>query len=78
LSCMFEVYYAVPQDKEREAHILSEVKAGGGWLNFWETMNDEHTIVLTYDFPELEQARSIMEKLQQAGEYVEGPHDNGD
>jgi len=78
LSYMFEVYYLAPQAKEREAHILSEVEAGGGWLDFWETMNDERTIVLTYDFPELEQARSIMEKLQQAGEYVEGPQDYGD
>jgi hypothetical protein len=75
---MLEVYYLAPQDKKREARILSEVQAGDGQLDFWETMNDERTVVLTYDFPELEQAQSVMEKLQQIGEYVEGPQDYGD
>ena len=75
---MFEVYYLAPQDEKRETRILSEVKAGGGHLDFWEDSNSGRTIILTYDFPELEQAQSVMTKLQQAGEYVEGPQDYGD
>ena len=75
---MFEVYYLGPQDKEREARILAAVEAGGGCFDFWEDSNSGRTIILTYDFPELEQAQSVMAKLQQAGEYVEGPQDYGD
>jgi hypothetical protein len=78
LSYMFEVYYLALQDDEREARILSEVEAGGGHLDFWEKMNSDHTIILTYDFPDLGQAQSVMAKLQEVGEYVEGPQDYGD
>ncbi len=78
MSYMFEVYYLAPQDNEREARILAEVEAGGGRFDFWEEMNSGRTIVLTYDFSELEQAQSVMAKLQQAEEYVEGPQDYGD
>ena len=75
---MFEVYYLGPQDMEREAGILAEVEAGGGCFDFWEDSNSGRTIILTYDFPELGQAQSVMAKLQELGEYIEGPQDYGE
>ena len=78
---MFEVYYAAPEDLEREERLLTIIKSGQGHLDFREAptmLQQKGTVCLTYDFAILEQAETIAQRLKEVGEYVEGPYDYGE
>ena len=79
MSFMFEVYYEAPPDAAREERLTNEVARFGGCLDFRE-LPDKHcpSVVLTYEFQDLESAEVAASHIQQLGEYVEGPVLYGD
>jgi hypothetical protein len=73
MSFMFELYYRSPEDKAREAQIVSEVVAAGGRLDFREPEDRAGgSICLTFEFDSRERAEVASAALQKRGEHVEG------
>ena len=70
---MFEVYYSVPANPEKEANITARVSDFGGWLDYREEPDASQSVCLTYEFDDFEQARLSASGLRGQGEYIEGP-----
>ena len=79
MTYMFEVYYKLPADSEKEAALLQCVAKLGGRLNYREEPQNDLAagVCLTYGFDRLEQAEAAAESLRRQGEHVEGPQDYG-
>jgi hypothetical protein len=79
MSYMFEVYYQQPPDLKKEARLAERVSHLGGRLDYREECqrSGSPSICLTFEFDNLDQARSAAAKLREQGEYVEGPVDYG-
>jgi hypothetical protein len=81
MSVMFEVFYARPQDPDREARLTEQVAALGGRFDFWEESEIPgvcNYVCLTYEFDHWQQAEHVAEVLRQQGEHVKGPYEYGD
>jgi hypothetical protein len=69
---MFELYYRSPEDKAREARIVTDVAAAGGRLDCREPADRaDGPIVLTFAFESREQAETVATALRERGEHVE-------
>ena len=75
MSAMIELYYQAPVDAERELAFLKKVEAIGGRLDYRE--EEEHSIVLTYEFEAWEKAEEAIEALREPGCHIEGPSNYG-
>ena len=72
MSFMFELFYRSPEDKAREARVVSEVVAGGGHLDCREAEDiSGGPICLTFEFESETQAQVVATALRQRGEHVE-------
>jgi hypothetical protein len=80
MSFMFEVYYKLPADPAKDELITGVVSRLGGSLGFREVSCARGTevICLTYEFDELDSARTAADSLRLRGEHVEGPVDYGE
>lgn len=79
MSFMFEVYYKSPADPAKDEVITDVVSRLGGSLSFREVScaSDTEAVCLTYEFDELDSARTAADSLRLRGEHVEGPVDYG-
>jgi hypothetical protein len=77
MTYMFEVYYKVPADPNKEAALQDRIGKLGGCLDYREEPQDRAfaSVTLTYEFDHLEQAEAAAESLRRQGEHVEGPQD---
>jgi hypothetical protein len=79
MSYMFEVYYQIPPDPQKETELTTQMSRFGGHLTFREPPGEygSASVCLTYEFDELSLAEAAAEALRRQGEYVEGPVDYG-
>jgi hypothetical protein len=79
MSYMFEVYYRLPANPEKDAVLSDRIASFGGRLNFLEISGkgEPGGVCLTFEFDDPEQARKAAETLRRQGEHVEGPADYG-
>ncbi len=81
MSFIFEVYYKSPaRDPAKDEVITVVVSRLGGSLSFREVScaRDTEAVCLTYEFDELDSARSAADSIRLRGEHVEGPVDYGE
>jgi len=79
MTWMCEVYYSAPSDTAREQRIAGVVARHGGSLGFREPPQSDgpQTVVLTYEFAELDHADAAAKDLRASREHVEGPYPYG-
>jgi hypothetical protein len=79
MSYMFEVYYQIPLDAQKETELSTQISRFGGYLTFREPPGEYESasVCLTYEFDELSLAEAAAETLRLQGEHVEGPVDYG-
>ena len=76
---IIEIYYTAPEDAEREAQISVLATLWNGHLDCRELPDSlGGPVCLTYEFPTLEQAEFVAQKVRLLGEYVEGPYPYSD
>ena len=75
MTWMCEVYCSAPSDTAREQRIAGVVARHGGLLGFREPpqLDGPQTVVLTYEFAELDHADAATKDLRASREHVEGP-----
>ena len=75
MTWMFELYYSLPADPDREARLTAQVAALGGRLDFREETDipsvSQH-VCLTFEFDEREKAEHAEQVLWHQGEHTEG------
>jgi hypothetical protein len=75
MTWMFELYYALPPDTDREARLAAQVVALGGRLDFREEDNIpgvRQNVCLTFEFDDREKAEHAEKMLRGQGEHTEG------
>lgn len=80
MSWMFEVFYALPRDDERERLITALIAEYAGRLDYHEVVEDQaaRNVCLTYEFDERLVAERCAAALRATGAHVEGPNEYGD
>ena len=80
MSYMFEVYYRLPHDPEKEKALTQRVAGLGGRLDYREPSQSKArgSICLTFEFGRREEAEAAARVLREQGEHVEGPVDYGE
>jgi hypothetical protein len=69
MTWMFELYYRLPVDKQRESRLTAQVVALGGRLDCRE---ERSHVCLTFEFDDCEKAEHAEKVLRDQGEHTEG------
>ena len=78
MSFMFELYYAPPDDLERERRLIEQVANAGGELTFREPATAHTGICLTFEFSVCAEAEAAEGELRRQGEHTKGLCDYGE
>jgi hypothetical protein len=74
MSFLFELYYSAPEDRAREVRAIADVETFRGRLDFREVGK---SIILTFEFDEIENAETAANLLRSRNEHIEGPSSYG-